>query len=72
MAQQEKKRKQFFQRLLNPYLVMIIDEETFEEQTQIRFSRLKMIFVGCEYLKLNSISNPSASNFLDTFAVLLF
>ncbi|MDA9588680.1 hypothetical protein N9R82_06405, partial [Flavobacteriaceae bacterium] len=38
MAQQEKKRKQFFQRLLNPYLVMIIDEETFEEQTQIRFS----------------------------------
>jgi murein DD-endopeptidase MepM/ murein hydrolase activator NlpD len=46
MAQQEKKRKQFFQRLLNPYLVMIIDEETFEEQTQIRFSRLKMIFVG--------------------------
>jgi murein DD-endopeptidase MepM/ murein hydrolase activator NlpD len=46
MAQQEKKRKQFFQRLLNPYLVMIIDEETFQEQTQIRFSRLKMIFVG--------------------------
>lgn len=46
MAKKEKKRRQFLQKLLNPYLVMIIDEETFEEQTQIRFSRLKMIFVG--------------------------
>ena len=46
MAKEEKKRRQFLQKLLNPYLVMIIDEETFEEQTQIRFSRLKMIFVG--------------------------
>ena len=46
MAKEEKKRRQFLQKLLNPYLVMIIDEETFEQQTQIRFSRLKMIFVG--------------------------
>jgi len=46
MAKEEKKRRQFLQKLLNPYLVMIIDEETFEEQTQIRFSRFKMIFVG--------------------------
>lgn len=46
MAKEEKKRRQFLQKLLNPYLVMILDEETFEEQTQIRFSRLKMIFVG--------------------------
>ena len=42
MALEEKKREQILQKLLNPYLVMIIDEETFEEQAQLRTSRLKM------------------------------
>jgi hypothetical protein len=42
MAKEEKKKRPFIQKLLNPYLMMIIDEETFEEQTQIRFSRLKV------------------------------
>ena len=46
MAKEEKKKRPFIQKLLNPYLMMIIDEETFEEQTQIRFSRLKVFFVG--------------------------
>ena len=46
MAKEEKKIRRLLRKLLNPYLVMIIDEETFEEQTQIRLSRLKMILVG--------------------------
>lgn len=46
MAQEEKKGKRILRKLLNPYLVMIIDEETFEEQTQVRISRLKMILLG--------------------------
>tara|TARA_A100000164_G_scaffold381941_1_gene436653 strand:- start:557 stop:1432 length:876 start_codon:yes stop_codon:yes gene_type:complete len=45
MALEEKKREQILQKLLNPYLVMIIDEETFEEQAQLRTSRLKMFFI---------------------------
>lgn len=50
MAQEEKKRKRILRKLLNPYLVMIIDEESFEEQIQVRISRLKMIFVGVFFL----------------------
>lgn len=45
MALEEKKREQILQKLLNPYLVMIIDEETFEEQAQLRTSRLKIFFI---------------------------
>lgn len=50
MAQEEKKGKRILRKLLNPYLVMIIDEESFEEQIQVRISRLKMIFVGVFFL----------------------
>ena len=39
-------KRKFFQKLKNPYLVMIIDEETFEEKGQIRTSRLKTILVS--------------------------
>ena len=46
MAREEKKGRQILQKLLNPYLVMIIDEETFEEQTQIRTSRIKIFFLA--------------------------
>ena len=46
MVQKEKKRKKIIQKLINPYLVMIIDEESFEEQIQVRTSRLKAIVLG--------------------------
>ena len=39
-------KRKFFQKLKNPYLVMIIDEETFEEKGQIRTSRFKTILVS--------------------------
>ena len=38
-------KRKFYQKLRNPYLIMIIDEETFEEKGQIRTSRFKtMLF----------------------------
>ena len=46
MELEEKKGKRILRKLLNPYLVMIIDEESFEEQTQIRVSRLKVFFLS--------------------------
>ena len=46
MRDKVNKRRKFFQKLRNPYLVMIIDEETFEEKGQIRTSRLKTILVS--------------------------
>ena len=46
MVQKEKKSKKILEKLINPYLVMIIDEESFEEQIQVRISRLKVIFLG--------------------------
>ena len=39
-------KRKFFQKLKNPYLVMIIDEETFEEKGQIKTSRLKTIIIS--------------------------
>ena len=46
MRDKANKKRKFFQKLRNPYLVMIIDEETFEEKGQIRTSRLKTILVS--------------------------
>jgi hypothetical protein len=46
MGQKEKQSKKILQKLINPYLVMIIDEESFEEQIQVRISRLKVIVFG--------------------------
>ena len=45
MPQEEKKGKRILRKLLNSYLVMIIDEESFEEQRQIRVSRIKVILL---------------------------
>ena len=46
MKDKVNKKRKFFQKLKNPYLVMIIDEETFEEKGQIRTSRFKTILVS--------------------------
>ena len=59
MAQEEKKGKQILRKLLTPYLVMIIDEETFEEQTQVRVSRLKMILISAAAEIPNAVANTS-------------
>ena len=47
-------KRKFFQKLKNPYLVMIIDEETFEEKGQIRTSRLKTILVSLLLISISS------------------
>jgi len=54
MVKKEKKGKKILQKLINPYLVMIIDEESFEEQTQLRISRLKVIVFGLLFLGIFS------------------
>ena len=54
MSQEEKKGKRILRKLLNSYLVMIIDEESFEEQRQIRVSRLKVIFLSLLFLGIFS------------------
>ena len=46
MKDKVNKKRKFFQRLRNPYLIKIINEETFEEMGQIRTSRLKSILVS--------------------------
>ncbi len=50
MAEKDKKRKKLWEKLIDPHLVMIINEETFEEQIQIRISRLKMILLSLLFL----------------------
>lgn len=50
MSSEEKKRKKALQRLLTSYLLMVIDEETFEERAQLRFSKLKALFFGFFFL----------------------
>ena len=54
MELEEKKGKRILRKLLNPYLVMIIDEESFEEQTQIRVSRLKVFFLSLLFMGIFS------------------
>ena len=46
MKDKVNKKRKFFQRLRNPYLIKIINEETFEEMGQIRTSRFKSILVS--------------------------
>ena len=46
MNEEEKKSKKLWQKLLAPYLLMVINEETFEERAQIRTSRVKIIIVS--------------------------
>ena len=45
MNEEEKKSKKLWQKLLAPYLLMVINEETFEERAQIRTSKFKIIIV---------------------------
>ena len=46
MNEEEKKSNKLWQKLLAPYLLMVINEETFEERAQIRTSRVKIIIVS--------------------------
>ena len=55
MVQKGKKGKRILQKLLNSYLVMIIDEESFEEQSQIRVSRLKVFILSLLFLGIFSV-----------------
>ena len=52
MNEEEKKSKKLWQKLLAPYLLMVINEETFEERAQIRTSKFKIIIVGIFLLTL--------------------
>jgi len=55
MTEKVNKKRKFFQRLRNPYLIMIIDEETFEEMGQIRTSRFKSILVSLLLICTSSV-----------------
>ena len=46
MNEEEKKSKKLWQKLVAPYLLMVINEETFEDRAQIRTSRVKIIIVS--------------------------
>ena len=46
MNKKEKKAKKLWQKLLDPYLLMIINEENFEERAQIRTSKGKIILLS--------------------------
>ena len=54
MNKEEKKSKKLWQKLLAPYLLMVINEETFEERAQIRTSKVKIIIVSIFLLTLFS------------------
>jgi len=54
MVQKGKKEKKILQKLFNSYLLMIIDEESFEEQSQIRVSRLKVFILSMLFLGMFS------------------
>ena len=55
MKDKVNKKRKFFQRLRNPYIIMIIDEETFEEKGQIRTSRFKSILVSLLLICTSSV-----------------
>ena len=55
MKDKVNKKRKFFQRLRNPYLIMIIDEETFEEMGQIRTSRFKSILASLLLICTSSV-----------------
>ena len=55
MKDKVNKKRKFFQRLRNPYIIMIIDEETFEEKGQIRTSRFKSILVSLLMICTSSV-----------------
>ena len=55
MKDKVNKKRKFIQRLRNPYIIMIIDEETFEEKVQIRTSRFKSILVSLLLICISSV-----------------
>ncbi|MGY8966647.1 MAG: M23 family peptidase, partial [Flavobacteriales bacterium] len=57
MANQEKKQPGFLNKLLSRYRMVIINEETFEEQVQVRVSRLN--FMILVILIIGSISTAT-------------
>src|SRR6056300_236591 len=46
MATQEKKKKTLRKKLFNPYRMVIVNEETFEEQIQVRISRIGIFLLS--------------------------
>ena len=60
MLKEEKKKKKFLERLRTPYLLMVIDEETFEERTQLRFSKLKAVIFTFFLFAFFALSTYSA------------
>jgi len=46
MATQEKKKKTLRKKLFNPYRMVIVNEETFEEQIQVRISRIRIFLLS--------------------------
>ena len=52
MAKQETKTKHFLRKLLSSYRMVIINEETFEEKSQLRISRFSVFFGGFLFLAL--------------------
>lgn len=55
MKDKVNKKRKFIQRLRNPYIIMIIDEETFEEKGQIRTSRFKSVLVSLLLICISSV-----------------
>ena len=43
MDKKESKKKDFFKKLLSPYRLVVINEETFEERVQYRITKLSII-----------------------------
>ena len=52
MAKQETKTKHFLRKLFSSYRMVIINEETFEEKSQLRISRFSVFFGGFLFLVL--------------------
>jgi murein DD-endopeptidase MepM/ murein hydrolase activator NlpD len=52
MAKQDSKSRTFLKKLRDPYRMVIINEETFEEQLQFRISRLRVILLSSTFFAL--------------------
>src|SRR6056300_149071 len=46
MDKKENKKKKLFRRLISPYRMVIINEETFEERLQFRVSKLSLLLIS--------------------------
>ena len=43
MDNKERKKRDFFKKLITPYRMVVVDEETFEERVQYRITKLSII-----------------------------